>query len=64
MTLAQLSFVEFSMVCPKVIPSILTRVKNSIPNKVVGALHLPIPSALNFFGFRMSLLFVHAAAWL
>jgi len=51
-TLDQLSFLEFSMLVPKVNPSILTWLQNSIPNTVAGAVHLPMASALDFFALR------------
>ena len=48
----QLSFIDCSMVLPKVTPNILTCEWNSMPRSVTGALHPPIASALDFFGFR------------
>lgn len=49
-TRAQVSFVESSVVFPKVTPSILTFVLNSIPKTDAGAVHLSMASALDFLG--------------
>lgn len=48
----QLSFVEYSIVVPKVTPSILMWVQHVIPRRVAGAIHFPMKSALDFFGLR------------